>query len=117
LGYDILIDKDFKCYLAEINARNVSYKYPNEEFRKSFYTNILKLVRSNNSLSTQELRAQGIPYERILFKNDNNIIEGFNGEIKVYEQIQPTTFNPFFWKFIFPFILVVLIILAFLLRK
>jgi hypothetical protein len=117
LGYDILIDKDFKCYLAEINARNVSYKYPNEEFRKSFYTNILKLVRSNNSLSTQELRTQGIPYERILFKNDNNIIEGFNGEIKVYESIQPTTFNPFFWKFIFPFILIVLIILAFLLRK
>jgi len=117
MGYDILIDKDFKCYLAEINVRDVTYKYPNEEFRKSFYTNILKLVRSNNSLSTQELRAQGIPYERILFKNDSNIIEGFNGEIKVYEQIKPNTFNLFFWKYIFPFILIVLIILAFLLRK
>jgi len=117
LGYDILIDKDYKCYLAEINARNVSYKYPNEEFRESFYKNILKLVRSNTSLSNQELRAQGLPYERILFQNDGNVIEGFNGEIKVYEPIQPTTFNPFFWKFIFPFILVVLIILAFLLRK
>jgi hypothetical protein len=117
LGYDILIDKDYKCYLAEINARNVSYKYPNEEFRESFYKNILKLVRSNTSLSNQELRRQDIPYERILFQNDGNVIEGFNGEIKVYEPIQPTTFNPFFWKFIFPFILVVLIILAFLLRK
>jgi hypothetical protein len=117
LGYDILIDKDFKCYLAEINARNVSYKYPNEEFRESFYKNILKLVRSDTSLSNQQLRAQGIPYERILFKNDSNIIEGFNGEIKVYEPIKPNTFNPFFWKFIFPFILIVLIILAFLLRK
>lgn len=117
LGYDILIDKDFKCYLAEINARNVSYKYPNEEFRESFYKNILKLVRSNTSLSNQQLRAQGIPYERILFKNDSNIIEGFNGEIKIYEPIHPNTFNPFFWKFIFPFILIVLIILAFLLRK
>jgi hypothetical protein len=117
LGYDILIDKDYKCYLAEINARNVSYKYPNEEFRESFYKNILKLVRSNTSLSNQELRKQDIPYERILFQNDGNVIEGFNGEIKVYEPIQPTTFNPFFWKFIFPFILVVLIILAFLLRK
>jgi hypothetical protein len=117
LGYDILIDKDYKCYLAEINARNVSYKYPNEEFRESFYKNILKLVRSNTSLSNQELRKQDIPYERILFQNDGNVIEGFNGEIKVYEPIQPTTFNPFFWKFIFPFILIVLIILAFLLRK
>jgi hypothetical protein len=117
MGYDILIDKDFKCYLAEINVRDVTYKYPNEKFRESFYKNILKLVRSNTSLSNQQLRAQGIPYERILFKNDGNIIEGFNGEIKVYEPIQPTTFNPFFWKFIFPFILVVLIILAFLLRK
>jgi hypothetical protein len=117
LGYDILINKDYKCYLAEINARNVSYKYPNEDFRESFYKNILKLVRSNTSLSNQQLRAQGIPYERILFQNDGNIIEGFNGVIHIYETIQPTTFNPFFWKFIFPFILVVLIILAFLLRK
>lgn len=117
MGYDILIDKDFKCYLAEINVRDVTYKYPSEKFRESFYKNILKLVRSNTSLSNQQLRAQGIPYERILFKNDGNIIEGFNGEIKVYEPIHPTTFNPFFWKFIFPFILVVLIILAFLLRK
>jgi hypothetical protein len=117
MGYDILIDKDFKCYLAEINVRDVTYKYPNEEFRESFYKNILKLVRSDTSLSNQQLRTQGIPYERILFKNDSNIIEGFNGEIKVYEPIQPNTFNPFFWKFIFPFILIVLIILAFLLRK
>lgn len=117
LGYDILIDRDYKCYLAEINARNVSYKYPNEEFRESFYKNILKLVRSNTSLSNQELRKQDIPYERILFQNDGNVIEGFNGEIRVYEQIQPTTFNPFFWKFIFPFILIVLLILAVLLRK
>ena len=117
LGYDILIDKDFKCYLAEINARNVSYKYPNEEFRKSFYVNILKLVRSNTSLSNKELLEQGIPYERILFKNDSNIIEGFNGNIKLYEPIGRSTFNPFFWKYIFPFILVVLLILAFILRK
>ena len=117
MGYDILVDKNFKCYLAEINARNVSYKYPNEEFRESFYKNILKLVRSNTSLSNQELREQGIPYERILFQNDGNIIEGFNGDIKVYQQIQPTTFNPFFWRYIFPFILIVLHILAVLLRK
>lgn len=117
MGYDILIDKDFKCYLAEINVRDVTYKYPNEEFRKSFYTNILKLVRSNTSLSNQELRTQGIPYERILFKNDDNIIEGFNGQIKLYEPITPTTFNPFFWRYIFPFILIVLIILAYQLRK
>jgi hypothetical protein len=117
LGYDILIDKDYKCYLAEINARNVSYKYPNEEFRESFYKNILKLVRSNTSLSNQELQKKEIPYERILFQNEGNIIEGFNGEIRIYEKIQPTTFNPFFWKFIFPFILIVLLILAVLLRK
>lgn len=117
LGYDILIDKDYKCYLAEINARNVSYKYPNEEFRESFYKNILKLVRSNTSLSNQELRAQGIPYERILFQNDGNIIEGFNGIIKIYQEIRPSRFNDFFWKFIFPFILIVILILAILLRK
>ena len=117
LGYDILIDKDYKCYLAEINARNVSYKYPNEEFRESFYKNILKLVRSNTSLSNQELRAQGIPYERILFQNDGNIIEGFNGNIKVYQEISPSSFNAFFWRYIFPFILIVILILAILLRR
>jgi len=117
LGYDILINKDFKCYLAEINARNVSYKYPNQEFKESFYKNILKLVLSDTSLSNQELMKLELPYERILFQNDGNIIEGFNGEIKIYQQIQPSSFNACFWRYIFPFILIVLIILAVLLRK
>jgi hypothetical protein len=75
------------------------------------------LVLSDTSLSNQELKKQGLPYERILFQNDGNIIEGFNGEMKVYEPIQPSSFNAFFWRYIFPFILIVLIILAVLLRK
>lgn len=117
LGYDILINRDFTCYLAEINARNVSYKYPNQLFKDSFYSNILKLVLSNKSLSNQELLKIGLPYERILFQNDGNIIEGFNDIIKTRQQIQPNQFFIFFWRFMFPLIIIVLIILTFQLRK
>jgi len=117
LGYDILINRDFTCYLAEINARNVSYKYPNQLFKDSFYSNILKLVLSDKSLSNQELLKIGLPYERILFQNDGNIIEGFNDIIKTRQQIQPNQFFIFFWRFMFPLIIIVLIILTFQLRK
>lgn len=44
LGFDILIDKNYKLYLAEINARNISYKYPPKNFLNIFYSNVLNLI-------------------------------------------------------------------------
>lgn len=110
LGYDILINKDFKCFLAEINARNVSYKYPNQKFKDTFYKNILKLVLAKKSLSTPELTKAKLPYERIFFKNDGTIIEGFNNF-----KHQKTFYN-YYRNIFFPFLMLILIFVVFQLR-
>jgi len=110
LGYDILINKDFKCFLAEINARNVSYKYPNQKFKDTFYKNILKIVLAKKSLSTPELIKAKLPYERIFFKNDGTIIEGFNNF-----KHQKTFYN-YYRNIFFPFLMLILIFVVFQLR-
>lgn len=110
LGYDILINNDYKCFLAEINARNVSYKYPNQKFKDTFYKNILKLVLAKKSLSTPELIKSKLPYERIFFKNDGTIIEGFNN-FK-----HKKTFYNYYRNIFFPFLMLILIFVVFQLR-
>ena len=110
LGYDILINNDFKCFLAEINARNVSYKYPNQKFKDTFYKNILKLVLAKTSFSTPELIKAKLPYERIFFKNDGTIIEGFNN-FKSHK-----TFYNYYRNIFFPFLMLILIFVVFQLR-
>ena len=110
LGYDILINNDYKCFLAEINARNVSYKYPNQKFKDTFYKNILKLVLSKTSFSTPELIKAKLPYERIFFKNDGTIIEGFNN-FK-----HKKTFYNYYRNIFFPFLMLILIFVVFQLR-
>ena len=110
LGYDILINNDYKCFLAEINARNVSYKYPNQKFKDTFYKNILKLVLAKKSFSTPELIKVKLPYERIFFKNDGTIIEGFNNF-----KSQKTFYN-YYRNIFFPFLMLILIFVVFQLR-
>ena len=110
LGYDILINNDYKCFLAEINARNVSYKYPNQKFKDTFYKNILKLVLAKKSFSTPELMKAKLPYERIFFKNDGTIIEGFNNF-----KTQKTFYN-YYRNIFFPFLMLILIFVVFQLR-
>ena len=117
LGYDVLIDKNMDCYLAEINARNVSYKYPNQQFKKSFYKPILKLVLAKESLNNQQLVKRRIPYERILYQQDGNVIEGFNGIIKIYGRTDVSPFNTYYLRVILPFIFLVIILIAFMVRK
>jgi len=112
LGYDILINNDYKCFLAEINARNVSYKYPNQKFKDTFYKNILKLVLSKTSFSTPELIKSKLPYERIFFKNDGTIIEGFTNQ-KFKSQ---KTFYNYYRNIFFPFLMLILIFVVFQLR-
>lgn len=115
LGYDILINKDFKCFLAEINARNVSYKYPNQKFKDTFYKNILKLVLEKKSLSTPELIKAKLPYERIFFKNDDKIIEGFNN-INNHNFKSKKAFYNYYRNIFFPFLMLILIFVVFQLR-
>jgi len=122
LGYDILINSDFECYLAEINARNVSYKYPNEDFSNTFYKYILRLVLQDPPFTNQELKQENIPYERILFKKDGEITEGFQN----FAQLNSTDdnieknikFNNFYWRVVYPFLvfIVFLIVIQIILR-
>jgi len=110
LGYDILIDNDYRCYLAEINARGVTYKYPNQQFLDTFYKNILKLVLPNEPLSNKELKMKGIPYERILYKRGGEIMENFGNQgDKKLDKV--ARFNNFYMKLIFPFLGLVLLLL------
>ena len=44
IGYDILIDKYNKCYLAEINMRLITFKYPPPGFRETLYTHLLDTI-------------------------------------------------------------------------
>jgi len=116
LGYDILINEGRECFLAEINARNVSYKYPSKEFKDSFYKEILKLVLSGEPLSSKELTEKNIPYERILYKREGEILEGFNG----YRVGDEGCKRRYFFYIVFvPFIILVLLALFFqlLIRK
>lgn len=76
-GYDILIDNKLNCYLAEINARDITFKYPSKKFIKTFYDDMLKLVLLNKSLSNKELKSMNLPFERLIYKNDSNLIEEF----------------------------------------
>ena len=47
LGYDILIDENYNLYLAEINARLISLKYPPKYFKEKMYISILEAVFKN----------------------------------------------------------------------
>ena len=46
-GYDILIDDKYKLYLAEINVRLITFKYPPPQFKTILYRDILDLVLYN----------------------------------------------------------------------
>lgn len=116
LGYDILINNDYKCYLAEINARGVTYKYPNKEFLDNFYKNILKLVLSPEAIENSTLKKENIPYERILFKKNGELIEGFNGIKRITDNKEindEQKFNRYYWRIICPIFIIIIILLAF----
>lgn len=44
LGYDLIIDTNYKVHLMEINARFITFKYPPPGYLKKMYTNILDLI-------------------------------------------------------------------------
>ena len=71
LGYDILIDKYNKCYLAEINVRQISVKYPPQDFKKTFYTNLLNTIHYPEK-PTEFVLVTTIPNRNIIYKTMNN---------------------------------------------
>jgi len=71
LGYDILIDKYNKCYLAEINVRQISVKYPPRDFKKTIYTNLLNTIHYPEK-PTEFVLVTTIPNRNIIYKTMNN---------------------------------------------
>ena len=49
LGYDILIDKYFRCYLAEINTNVIGIPHASPKFKRRMYTSILDAVIKNSN--------------------------------------------------------------------
>lgn len=47
LGYDLIIDTDYKVHLMEINARFITFKYPPPGYLKNMYNRILDLIFKN----------------------------------------------------------------------
>ena len=64
LGYDILIDKNFKCHLGEINSRTVNVKYP----IKNMYENLLKIILLKGPLKNNYLFKNNLDWYSIIVK-------------------------------------------------
>ena len=69
LGYDLLIDSSYNLYLAEINARLISLKYPPNGFKKQLYTNILNIV---NSLEAHCDSDNSMSNSKFIYINNND---------------------------------------------
>ena len=120
MGYDILINNEYKCFLAEINVRGVTYKYPNKKFLDSFYRNILKLILPESPPSNKELSEKNVPFERILYNRNGVISENFsNNNLGMFrfseDQLASKRikkFNDYYMKLVFPFLVFILILLV-----
>ena len=82
-GYDIIINDNFECFLAEINARDITFKYPSKKFMEEFYRNILQIILDEKSLSTNNLLEKNIPAIRLLYIKGNVIIENLENKKKI----------------------------------
>ena len=68
LGYDILIDKDYKCHLGEINSRTVNVKYP----IKNMYENLIKIILLDGPVKNTKLFEENLNWYSVLTKIKNN---------------------------------------------
>jgi len=66
LGYDILINEDFKLYLGEINSRTVNVKFP----IKNMYENLIEIIKTPGPLSNKFLIENNLNYYSII--NESN---------------------------------------------
>ena len=62
LGYDILINEDFKLYLGEINSRTVNVKFP----IKNMYENLIEIIKTPGPLSNKFLIENNLNYYSII---------------------------------------------------
>jgi len=73
LGYDILINDDFKLFLGEINSRTVNVKFP----IKNMYENLIEIIKTEGPLTNKYLNEKNLNYYSIINeKNTNKKIKG-----------------------------------------
>ena len=70
LGYDILIDNNFKCYLGEINSRTVNVKFP----IKNMYQNLLKIILKEGPLNNNYLYKNNLDWYSIILRKKNSFL-------------------------------------------
>ena len=66
LGYDILINEDFKLYLGEINSRTVNVKFP----IKNMYENLIEIIKTPGPLTNKCLNENNLNYYSIINKGN-----------------------------------------------
>lgn len=106
LGYDLLVDSQYKVWLLEINARFVSFKYPPPNYLKTMYTNILDLVLKNKKDH----------FRKVLDMDKQEIIENFtaNNSPNINNQIMIRSGNLLIFNL---FLIIILMIIIFLIYK
>ena len=105
IGYDLLVDDNFKVHILEINARLVSLKYPPDGYKKMMYYDILNLVFKNNLNNFDKVL-------NIELKNYNTEHFGNIKEMLTQEQKFTKTTNLNYYLVV----LVALLILSFLMK-
>ena len=75
LGYDILINNDFKLFLGEINSRTVNVKFP----IKNMYENLIDIILEKGPLTNRYLLDNNLNYYSIINKkNKKDILQEEN---------------------------------------
>ena len=69
LGYDILINEDFKLYLGEINSRTVNVKFP----IKNMYQNLIDIILAEGPLTNKYLMDNNLNYYSIINKKHSSV--------------------------------------------
>ena len=64
LGYDILIDENYKCHLGEINSRTVNVKFPIQ----NMYNNLIKIILLDGPIKNKKLFEKNLNWYSVLVK-------------------------------------------------
>lgn len=94
LGYDILINEDFKLYLGEINSRTVNVKFP----IKNMYENLIEIIKTPGPLTNKFLNENNLNYYSIInecSKKENKIKGGLNINKKNFKNINTNLISKF----------------------